>query len=241
MTVAMRTIGLIGGTSWESTAVYYRLLNEGARALLGGFSSARIAMISMDFAPLEVMMREGRWDALGAQLADEARRLEAAGAACVALCTNTMHKVADRIVAATTTPFLDVRDVTARALVARGVTRPLLLATRYTMEEDFFLARLRAAGLSPTTPDKADRDLTQAIIFDELCLGRVEAASKRALLGVIARGLAAGADSVILGCTELMLLIGQGDVAAPVFDTTALHVEACLDHALSFVSTREVA
>ena len=138
-------------------------------------------------------------------------------------------------------PFLDVRDVTARALAARGVKRPLLLATRYTMEEDFFLARLRAASLSSTTPDKADRDLTQAIIFDELCLGRVEAASKRALLGVIARGLAAGADSVILGCTELMLLIGQGDVAAPVFDTTALHVEACLDHALSSVSTREVA
>lgn len=241
MTVAMRTIGLIGGTSWESTAVYYRLLNEGARARLGGLSSARIAMISMDFAPLEALMREGRWDALGAQLADEARRLEAAGAACVALCTNTMHKVAGAIAAATTLPFLDVRDVTARALAARGVKRPLLLATRYTMEEDFFLARLRAAGLSPTTPDKGDRDLTQAVIFDELCLGRVEAASKRALLGVIARGLAAGADSVILGCTELMLLIGQGDVAAPVFDTTALHVEACLDHAHSSVSTREVA
>lgn len=237
----MRTIGLIGGTSWESTAVYYRLLNEGARARLGGLSSARVAMISMDFAPLEAMMREGRWDALGAQLADEARRLEAAGAACVALCTNTMHKVADRIVAATTLPFLDVRDVTARALAARGVKRPLLLATRYTMEDAFFVERLRAAGFAPVTPQARDRARTQAIIFDELCLGRVEAASKRALLDIVGEGLAAGADAVILGCTELMLLIGQDDVSAPLFDTTALHVEACLDQALSPVSIREVA
>jgi aspartate racemase len=237
----MRTIGLIGGTSWESTAVYYRLLNEGARARLGGLSSARVAMISMDFAPLEAMMREGRWDALGAQLADEARRLESAGASCVALCTNTMHKVADRIVAATGLPFLDVRDVTARALAARGVKRPLLLATRYTMEDAFFVERLRAAGFAPLTPQAEDRARLQAIIFDELCVGRIEAASKRALLDIVRRGLAAGADSVILGCTELMLLIGQDDVSAPVFDTTALHVEACLDHALSPVSIREVA
>ncbi len=237
----MRTIGLIGGTSWESTAVYYRLLNEGARARRGGLSSARIAMISMDFAPLETMMREGRWDDLGAQLGEEARRLEAAGASCIALCTNTMHKMADSIVAATSLPFFDVREVTAGALAARGVRTPLLLATRYTMEDDFFVGRLRARGFAPMTPDKDGRDLTQAVIFDELCMGVVSDRSRRALLGVIEKGLAAGADSVILGCTELMLLIGQGDVAAPVFDTTALHVEACLDASFFHLSPREVA
>jgi aspartate racemase len=227
-----RTIGLIGGASWESTAVYYRLLNEGARARRGGLSSARIVLLSMDFAPLAALMAEGKWDELGDRLADEARRLEAAGADCVALCTNTMHKCAARIEAATSLPFLDIRDVTARALVARGVARPLLLATRYTMEDGFFLDRLRAAGLDPLTLDTPDRDRAQAIIFEELCRGRVEPVSKTALLDIIARGLRAGADSVILGCTELMLLIGQGDVAAPLFDTTALHVEACLDAAI---------
>lgn len=237
----MRAIGLIGGTSWESTAVYYRLLNQGARARLGGLSSARIAMISMDFAPLEAMMREGRWNELGARLGEEAKRLEAAGASCVALCTNTMHKVADRVAAATSLPFLDVRDATAKALAARGVKRPLMLATRYTMEDDFFVGRLRKAGFAPMTPEKDDRDITQAVIFDELCRGVVSASSKRALLDVAERGLAAGADSLILGCTELMLLIGQGDVAAPVFDTTALHVDVCLDAALSPVFHCEVA
>jgi aspartate racemase len=233
----MRRIGLIGGTSWESTLVYYKRLNEGARARAGGLSSAPLVLTSVDFAPLEALMAQGAWDRLGAALADEARRLEAAGAQCVALCTNTMHKVADVVRAATALPFLDIRDATGAALAARGAKRPLLLGTRYAMEDGFFVDHLRARGFAPSVPNAADRARLNAVIFDELCLGRVEPASRSAALDIVARGLSDGADSVILGCTEIMLLIGQGDVAAPVIDTMAAHVDAAL--AFSFADSSQ--
>jgi len=229
----MTTIGLIGGMSWESTAVYYRLLNEGVRARLGGLHSADILLHSLDFSDIAEMQAKGDWDAAGAVLADSALRLERAGAGCIVLCTNTMHKLADRITGATRVPFLHLADVTARAVLARGCRRPLLLATRFTMEQDFYRERLRALGVETVTPEAAERDEVHRIIYEELCRGRIEPESKSRYLSIIAGAAGQGADGVILGCTEIGLLISQADTALPVFDTTALHVEAALDFALT--------
>jgi aspartate racemase len=234
----MNTIGLIGGTSWESTAVYYRLLNEGVRARLGGLASARIVLVSVDFAPLAEAMASDRWERVTHELAIAARQLEAAGADCVALCTNTMHKVADELTAATALPFLNIMDVTGEALAARNVRRPLLLATRYTMEHDFYRAHLRDAfGIEALVPSKPQRDALQSIIFDELCQGRITPAAKASVLAMIAEAAREGCDGVIFGCTEIGLLLTQADIALPVFDTTALHCEALLDFALSSTVT----
>ncbi len=229
----MTTIGLIGGMSWESTAVYYRLLNEGVRARRGGLHSADVLLHSLDFAPIAEMQAKGDWDAAGAVLADSALRLERAGAGCIVLCTNTMHKLADRITGATRVPFLHLADVTARAVLAQGCRRPLLLATRFTMEQDFYRDRLRELGVETMVPGPAERDEVHRIIYEELCRGRIEASSKARYLAVIAEAAGKGADGVILGCTEIGLLISQDDTALPVFDTTALHVGAALDLALA--------
>ncbi len=229
----MTTIGLIGGMSWESTAVYYRLLNEGVRARLGGLHSADILLHSLDFSAIAEMQAKGDWDAAGDVLAASALRLEQAGAGCIVLCTNTMHKLADRITAATRVPFLHLADVTAKAVKRRGVRRPLLLATRFTMEQRFYLGRLAAFGIEAVVPGEAERVEVHRIIYEELCRGRIEPASKARYLAIIAEAAAHGADGVILGCTEIGLLISQADVELPVFDTTALHVEAALDFALA--------
>lgn len=226
----MTTIGLIGGMSWESTAVYYRLLNEGARARGGGLHSADVMLHSLDFAPIAEMQAQGDWDAAGDMLADSARRLERAHARCILLCTNTMHKLADRITGATRTPFLHLADVTARAIRASASRKPLLLATRFTMEQRFYRDRLLAHGVETVVPTEAQRLEVHRIIYEELCRGRVEPASKARYLEIIADAVAGqGADGVILGCTEIGMLIGQGDLTLPVFDTTRLHVEAALD------------
>jgi len=226
----MATIGLIGGMSWESTAVYYRLLNEGVRARAGGLHSADVLMHSVDFAGVAEMQANGDWAAAGAALAASARRLERGGAACLVLCTNTMHKVADQIIAATKLPFLHLADVTARAVLASPARRPLLLATRFTMEQGFYRDRLRAFGVEALVPQPDERDDVHRIIYEELCRGRIEPASRERYRAIVARAASEeGADGVILGCTEIGLLLSQGDVSVPVFDTTALHVAAALD------------
>lgn len=226
----MATIGLIGGMSWESTAVYYRLLNEGVRARAGGLHSADVLLHSVDFAPIAEMQAQGNWAAAGAALAESARRLERAGASCLVLCTNTMHKVADQITGATRLPFLHLADVTARAILASGARRPLLLATRFTMEQSFYRDRLKAFGVEALVPQPQERDEVHRIIYDELCRGRVEPTSRERYRAIVERAVREeGVDGVVLGCTEITLLVSQADFTVPVFDTTARHVAAALD------------
>lgn len=230
----MRTLGLIGGMSWESTAIYYRMLNEGARSRLGGLHSASLILTSCDFAPVAALQAAGDWEGLCASLCADARRLERAGAEAIVLCTNTMHKLAPDLAAAVAIPVLHIVDSTGDALARAGVRRPVLLATRFTMEEPFWRARLEErTGIAALVPDAEGRALVHRVIYEELCRGIVTEASRAAVLSVVDR-LAAeeGADGVILGCTEIGLLIGPGDTALPVFDTTAIHAQAALDFAL---------
>jgi aspartate racemase len=233
----MKRIGLLGGMSWESTAEYYRLANELVRDRLGGLHSAEIVMVSVDFAEIERLQQTGDWEEAGRRLADRSRRLEEAGADLLVLCTNTMHKVATSIEAATTVPFLHIADTTARAVGAAGVRRVGLLGTAFTMEQDFYRDRLASHGLDVLVPDAADRAEVHRIIFDELVLGVVTEQSRDAYRGAIDRLVAAGAEGVILGCTEIELLIGQEDSAVPVFPTTRLHIEAAVDLALQGTTT----
>lgn len=227
----MTTIGLIGGMSWESTAVYYRLLNEGVRARRGGLHSADLLLHSLDFSPIAEMQAQGDWAAAGDILADSARRLERAGAGCIVLCTNTMHMLADSITAATSVPFLHLADVTARAIRSSASRKPLLLATRFTMEQEFYRGRLAAHGIDAVVPEEAERAEVHRVIYEELCRGRVEQASKARYLAIVEHNVReAGADGVIFGCTEIGMLVSQADFALPAFDTTALHVAAALDH-----------
>ena len=229
----MKTLGVLGGMSAESTAVYYRELNRLVRERLGGLHSAELLIRSVDFAPIAELQAKDDWDATGRLLADHARRLEQAGAEAVILATNTMHLNADAIRSAISVPFLHIGDATAAALKARGVRRPLLLATRFTMEKAFYKDRLVAAGLDPLVPDTADRERLQAIIYDELCQGVVKPSSVSAGLEMVARGRAAGADGVIFGCTEVGLLLDPRDINVPVVDTALVHCEAAVDFALS--------
>jgi aspartate racemase len=230
----MRTIGLIGGMSWESTAVYYRRLNEQVRTQLGGLNSADILMRSINFDAIVSLQKQGRWDEASDVLADIARGLETGGAGCILICTNTMHKLADEVQRAVSIPLLHIADVTGAAVKAAGLQRPLLLATRYTMEQDFYVQRLRDGfGLDPVVPEEADRIAIHDIIFDELCQGIVRDESRAIYVDAIARGKAQGADGVILGCTEICLLIGPQHCDLPVFDSTMLHADAALAFAMS--------
>jgi aspartate racemase len=229
----MRTIGLLGGMSWESTAVYYRLINESVRERLGGLHSAKVILHSVDFESIVTLQKGDAWDHAGALLANLARNLETAGADCVLICTNTMHKLADTVQRAVSIPLLHIADVTGAAVKSAGCRRPLLLATRYTMEQDFYLAQLRDQhGLSPVVPDAEDRTAVHDIIFNELCQGVVRESSRQRYLDVVASAAAAGADSVILGCTEICLLIGPQHLDLPVFDSTLLHADAAVAFAL---------
>jgi aspartate racemase len=228
----MLTIGLLGGMSWQSTAGYYRLANELVQARLGGLHSARCVLYSVDFADVERMQAEGRWADAGVLLAGAARSVQAAGADLLLLCTNTMHKVADEIAAAVTIPLVHLGDATAAAVVAAGVTRVGLLGTAFTMTETFYTDRLAAHGLDVVVPDAADRALVHRVIYDELCRGVVTDASRAAYRDVIGRLAARGARGVILGCTEIELLIGPADSPVPLFPTTRLHVEAAVERAL---------
>jgi aspartate racemase len=230
----MQTIGLIGGMSWESTAVYYRLLNEQVRDRLGGLHSAEILMRSVDFDAIVSLQKQGRWGEASQILTDIARALEEGGAGCLLICTNTMHKLADEVEQAVSIPLLHIADVTAGAISAAGCKRPLLLATRYTMEQDFYVRRLRDGfALDPVIPDESDRAVIHDIIFDELCQGIVDNRSRQLYLDIIALGKSRGADSVILGCTEICLLVGPQHIDLPVFDSTALHAGAAVEFSMT--------
>lgn len=229
----MQTIGLIGGMSWESTATYYQLLNEGVKARLGGLHSARILLASLDFAEIAALQAAGEWETAGEVMADTALRLEAAGADLLLICTNTMHLVADTVTAAVNIPLLHIADPTGAAIRAAGLTRIGLLGTAFTMEQAFYKERLAERhGLDVLVPDAADRQLVHRVIFEELCQGEIRAESRQAYQEVMARLVARGAQGIILGCTEIGLLVGAADAAVPLFDTTALHVQAAAEIAL---------
>lgn len=230
----MKTIGLIGGMSWESSVEYYRLVNEGVRDRLGGLHSARSLMFSVDFAEIESLQHAGDWTAAGARMADAARRLEAGGADFVLICTNTMHKLADAVETAVDLPLLHIADATGHRVAAAGLRRVGLLATRFTMEETFYTGRLQARfGLDIRVPDDADRAVVHDIIYSELCAGVIRAASRERYLEIGRRLIEQGAEGLILGCTEIGLLVDQSHFEVPVFDTTRIHAEAAVALALS--------
>jgi aspartate racemase len=225
----MTLIGLIGGMSWESTAEYYRLFNELTRARRGGLHSCELVLHSVDVAEVERMQVDGDWAGAGRRLAAAARGLEAAGADLLVLCTNTMHKVAPAIEEAVAVPLLHLADATAEAVRRAGLHRVGLLGTAFTMEQDFYRDRLAAGGLEVLVPDADDRALVHRVIYEELCRGVVSETSRAAYVEVIGRLCSAGAEGVVLGCTEIELLIGPEHSPLPVFPTTRLHVEAALD------------
>lgn len=236
----MRTIGLIGGMSWESSAEYYRLINEAVKERLGGLHSARSLLLTVDFAEIEAMQQQGRWEEAGVVLADAARNLERGGADCIVLCTNTMHKVADTITAATALPFIHIADATAAAIRAAGLRRIGLLGTRFTMEELFYRGRLAEQhGLEVLVPGAADCIVVNRVIYEELCLGVIRAESRAQYREVMARLVGQGAEGIILGCTEITLLVGQADSAVPLFDTTRLHALAAVEFALADEQTSQ--
>lgn len=226
----MMTIGLIGGMSWESSAEYYRLLNEGVRDRLGPTASARCILWSFDFAEIEQLQHAGDWDRLSALMVGAAQRLEGAGADALLLCTNSMHRTAPAIEAGISIPLLHIADPAAEAIRAAGLSRVGLLGTAFTMEQAFYRERLETLhGLEVIIPEAEDRALVHRVIYEELVAGRVLDASRAAYRGVIARLVEAGAEAVILGCTEIMLLVRPEDSPVPLFDTTALHVAAAID------------
>jgi aspartate racemase len=230
----MKTIGLIGGMSWESTLSYYRIVNEAVRDARGGLHSARIVLWSVDFAEIQQLQAAGEWDRAGAELADAAGRLERAGADFVVVCTNTMHVVAEAIERAVEVPLLHIADATGEAIAAAGVRRVGLLGTRFTMERDFYRQRLGDRyGLDVLVPEPRDRDEIHRIIFDELCVGTLRDESRARYLRVIDDLAARGAEAVILGCTEIGLLISAEHTGLPLFDTTEIHARAAAVAALS--------
>jgi aspartate racemase len=229
----MKTIGLIGGMSWTSTAVYYRLINEGIAERLGGLHSAECLLYSVDFEPIARMQRDGDWKRAGGALADAGRALERGGADVLVVCTNTMHKVADEIEAAVKTPLLHIADATADAIRARRLQTVGLLGTRFTMEQDFYRCRLEdRCGLNVLIPGAEERTTINAIIYDELCQNRICDESRARLAQVITALQNRGAQGVILGCTELGLLISEDESPLPLFDTTAIHADAAVAFAL---------
>jgi aspartate racemase len=234
----MRLIGLLGGMSWESSAEYYRFVNEAVRERLGGLHSADCLLRSVDFAGVEELQRTARWHEAGQLLAAEARALVAGGAELLVLCTNTMHKVADHITAAVDVPFVHIADATAAAVRAAGASTVGLLATAYTMEQDFYVGRLRNMhSLDVLVPDAADRGLVHRVIYDELCVGVVNDDSRREYRRIMQDLAGRGAEAILLGCTEIDLLVGQDDAPVPVFDTTRLHAERAVELALEPVGT----
>jgi aspartate racemase len=230
---SMRTIGLIGGMSWQSSVEYYKIVNEEVQSRLGLLRSSQCLMHSVDFGPIERAQHDGRWDDTAVMLEDAARKLQAGGAACIVLCTNTMHKVADRIQRAVTIPFLHIADPVGRAARDRGSKTVGLLGTAFTMEQGFMKDRLSEQyGLSVLVPSVEEREAVHRIIYDELCVGIVRSESLRLYLTVIDSLVARGADSIILGCTEITLLVKQKDSPVPLLDTTALHAKAAVDFSL---------
>ena len=230
----MKTIGLIGGMSWESTLTYYRLINEHIKMKRGGLHSARLILYSVNFHDIERLQQSGNWEAAGHVLARAAGALEAAGADFLVLCTNTMHKVSAAIEESVTIPLLHIADATASAIHAAGLVRVGLLGTRFTMEQDFYRTRLSYPhGLEVLTPEADDRDIVHRVIYEELCLGRILDASRDQYKRIIGNLVERGAEAVILGCTEISLLIAPDDASVPLFDTTAIHACGAANMALT--------
>ena len=229
----MKTIGLLGGMSWESTVPYYRIVNETVRERLGGLHSAKVVLYSVDFHDIEELQRTAQWEAAGAQLAAAAQSLERAGAGLLVLCTNTMHKVAPQIEAAVGVPLLHIADPTADAIKSAGIATIGLLGTRFTMEQPFYRERLSAGhGLRVLVPPPQDREVVHRVIYEELCVGRVLASSRDEYRRIMAQLAAQGAEGIILGCTEITLLVGADDATVPLFDTTLIHARAAAQRAL---------
>jgi aspartate racemase len=230
----MKTIGLLGGMSWESTVPYYRLLNREIGRRLGGLHSARVLLLSVDFQEIEVLQHQGKWHELGEMLAQDASRLEEAGADFLVLCTNTMHLVAPAIEAALSIPFLHIADATAESIKASGLTQVGLLGTRFTMEEPFYKGRLeKEHGLRVVIPRGEDRELIHRVIYEELVLGEIREESREEFVRITGDLAGSGAEGVILGCTEIGLLLKQENAAVPLFDTTLIHAEAAAAFAVS--------
>lgn len=221
----MKTIGLIGGMSWESTVTYYQLLNEAAKDRLGGLHSAKILLYSVDFFEIEAYMSRGEWDKAADTLGDIAARLEQAGAEMILICTNTLHKVAPRVRARIRVPLVHIAEAAAEALLTHGISRVALLGTRYTMTQEFYRGKLTERGIEALIPEGDDIELVNRVIFDELCLGIVKEESRQAYLRVIEDLVRRGAQGVLLGCTELGLIVSQADVSVPLFDTTVIHAK----------------
>jgi len=230
----MKPIGLIGGMSWESSIEYYRLLNEGVRARLGGLHSAKCILYSVDFAEIEKLQRSGNWTAASEVLLTAARKLEQSGAGVILLCTNTMHKLADAIQAGIGIPLLHIADATGKKVKEAGIQQVGLLGTRFTMEEGFYRDRLKDQfGLNVIIPNQEDRVAVHRIIFEELCVGKIRQESKAQAIGIVERMVQRGSEAIILGCTELGLLLDNGDNQVPLFDTTHIHASAGLDYAFN--------
>ncbi|MBE2260400.1 MAG: aspartate/glutamate racemase family protein [Rhodobacteraceae bacterium] len=230
----MKTIGLIGGMSWQSTIPYYRIINETVQERLGGLHSAPLLLCSVDFQPLEELQRRGDWSAAGALMAQAAQSLDAAGADFLVLCTNTMHRVAPAIEAAVALPLLHIADPTADEIQRAGFSRVGLLGTRFTMEQVFYRERLQQRqGIDVVLPDAADREIVHRVIYDELCAGQLRDASRDEYRRIIGRLVAKGAQAVILGCTEISLLVNAADAAVPLFDTTRIHATTAAEYALA--------
>ncbi len=228
----MQTIGLLGGMSWESTELYYRLINEKVKQRLGGLHSAKIVLVSVDFQEIETLQHQNRWEEAGHLLAQAGQQVEAAGADFLLICTNTMHKVAPQIEQAISIPILHLADATAVRIQQKGLKKVGLLGTNFTMEQDFYRGRLEQHGLEIIVPNAADRAIVHGVIYDELCLGQVQDASRQEFLRIIDDLHAQGAEGIIEGCTEIVMLVQQQHTNVPLFDTTAIHAEEAVERAL---------
>lgn len=228
----MKTIGLIGGMSWESSAHYYEIINEEVKKRLGGFHSAQCILYSVDFHEIEEFQRKGQWERMGSLLNRVAASLELAGADCLVLCTNTMHKVADGIQAGIKIPLLHIADITVQEVLSQGINTVGLLGTKYTMEQDFYKSRLEKHGLTVMVPEEQDREVVNSVIYNELCLGEIHQESKAEFIRMIGNLVTHGAEGIILGCTEIGLLVKAEDSPVPVFDTTVIHAKGAVDFAL---------
>ncbi|ODG91563.1 MULTISPECIES: aspartate/glutamate racemase family protein [Bacillaceae] len=230
----MKTIGLIGGMSWESSLLYYQIMNERVKEKLGGHHSAKSLLYSVDFQEIKTLQFEDRWDELTKIMIDIAKKLETSGADCLVICTNTMHKMAKEVEESVKIPLLHIADATAKEIVNNGIKKVALLGTAFTMEHDFYKGRLiEQFGLDVIVPNEAERKLVHNIIYEELCLGIVKEESKQVYLNIIDQLIEHGAEAVILGCTEITMLISQENCSIPVFDTTRIHAESAVDFALS--------
>lgn len=228
----MKTIGLIGGMSWESTLEYYRIINETVKEKLNKLHSAKIIMYSVDFEEIELLQHKGKWDELTSLMIEIAQRLEKAGADFIVICTNTMHKVAEDVEKSVEIPLLHIVDVTAEKIKAKGINKVGLLGTRFTMEDNFYRDRLRKHGIEAIIPSEKEREIVHSVIYNELCLGVIKESSREKFKEIIKNLAKRGAEGVILGCTEIPLLIKQEDVDLPLFDTTEIHAKASVDFAL---------